>query len=374
MIFEHGGYKILVVDDVLANVLLLKVMLEQDGYKVVTASGAKEALVQLREEQPDLLLLDVLMPEMNGFELAKGLKELPEYHDLPIIFLTALDKPSEVAEGFRLGGSDFISKPFNKQELLARVKYQVSLIVAKRTIMKQTEILRKTIEGRDKLYSVIAHDLRSPMSAMKMILNVLCYKIDSDTVVNESLLEELRSANQIAEELFLLLDNLLKWTRSQLGLLVPIFQSYDLVELVRGLQGVFDFVAKQKNIVISLKAPQKMYVTIDIDMIKTVIRNILNNAIKYSYAGGTIEIAIYEQDQQAVIDVQDHGCGISEENQSKLLAIKTHYSTFGTNHEEGSGLGLLLANDFLTLNKGKLSFVSKEGVGSTFTVKLPTDA
>jgi two-component system sensor histidine kinase/response regulator len=231
MIFEYSSYTILVVDDIEANVLLLKVMLEHAGYNVITANGAAEAFQQIKENKPDLIILDVLMPEMDGFEFAKLLKSQPEYQDMPIIFLTALDKPSEVAQGFKVGGYDFVSKPFNKIELLARVKHQVSLIEAQRIISKQNKELKDTIEGRDKLYSVIAHDLRAPMSSMKMILNAVYLNIDEKSI-GKNKMEQLQAANQIAEELFTLLDNLLKWTRSQLKLLKPIFQLYNIVDWV----------------------------------------------------------------------------------------------------------------------------------------------
>lgn len=370
MIFDYSAYKILVVDDIPANVLLLKVMLEQEGYTVLTASNGKEAFGKIEEDRADLILMDVLMPEMSGFEFTKKLKEQPVYKDIPVIFLTALDKPSEVAEGFKVGGHDFVSKPFNRIELLARVRHQISLIAAQRTILQQTEELRKTIEGRDKLYSVIAHDLRAPMSSMKMILNALYFNIDKEAV-GENLFDELQAANRIAEELFSLLDNLLKWTRSQLSMLHPVTQTYDLSELLRGVVVVFESIAYSKNISISFNTPVKAEVKIDIDMLKTAIRNLLSNAIKYSYSGGSIDVEMRLDQNSVYVDITDHGCGISEENKLKLLNVKTHITTFGTNNEDGSGLGLLVANEFLELNNGTLSFVSQEDSGSTFTIQLP---
>ncbi|MDD2438158.1 MAG: hybrid sensor histidine kinase/response regulator [Massilibacteroides sp.] len=370
MIFEHSSYTILVVDDIAANVLLLKVMLEQEGYNVLTADGSKEAFQKVYENKPDIILLDVLMPEMDGFEFTEKLKSKPEYQDLPIIFLTALDKPSEIAQGFKVGGFDFVSKPFNKIELLARVKHQVSLIEAQRIILKQTKELQDTIVGRDKLYSVIAHDLRAPMSSMKMILNAVYFNIN-EASAGKDLVEQLQAANKIVEELFSLLDNLLKWTRTQLKLLQPVLQEYNLVELVKGLVSVFEMVAYSKDVHISFQAPEKAIVRIDIDMIKTAIRNLLSNAIKYSYHEGKIEVIVRLQGDLVAVDIIDHGCGIREENKSKLLNVATHYTTFGTDHEEGSGLGLLLAKEFLSLNNGQLKFVSREGLGTTFTIVLP---
>jgi two-component system sensor histidine kinase/response regulator len=151
MIKDFSGYKILVVDDIPANVLLLKMMLEQSGFGVLTAQGAEEAFSRLEEEQVDLILMDVLMPGVDGFELAKQLKEHSDYQEIPIIFLTALNAPSDVVKGFHLGANDFISKPFNKDELLVRVRHQLTLLEARRTIQQQTTELKSTIAGRDAL-------------------------------------------------------------------------------------------------------------------------------------------------------------------------------------------------------------------------------
>ena len=161
VVIDHSEYTILVVDDVVSNVLLLKVLLTNEKFKVVTANNGKDALVQAAEKQPDLILLDVMMPEMNGFEVSEKLKANPVTQNIPIIFLTALNTTSDIVKGFKVGANDFISKPFNKEELVIRVTHQISLVAAKRIILRQTEELRKTIMGRDKLYSVIAHDLRS---------------------------------------------------------------------------------------------------------------------------------------------------------------------------------------------------------------------
>jgi len=147
MLKDFSKYKILVVDDIPANILLLKVMLEQSKLQVFTAGSSKEAYTQLNKEPVDLILLDILMPEVNGFELAEQLKNNPDYQDIPIIFLTALNATSDIIKGFDLGADDFISKPFNKEELLVRVRYQLTLLEAKRTIQQQTVELKKPYPG-----------------------------------------------------------------------------------------------------------------------------------------------------------------------------------------------------------------------------------
>ena len=370
MEINPSEYKILIVDDVMSNVLLLKVLLTNEKFAIATASNGRQALEQVEKENPDLVLLDVMMPDMSGFEVAQHLKSNPNTADIPIIFLTALNSTADIVKGFQVGANDFISKPFNKEELIIRVTHQISLVAAKRLILSKTEELQRTIAGRDKLYSVIAHDLRSPMGSIKMVLNMLILNLPSEKIGAE-MYELLTMANQTTEDVFSLLDNMLKWTKSQIGKLNVVYQDVDLVEVTDGVIEIFSMVASLKKIRIREMKPEKMMVNADIDMLKTVVRNLLSNAIKFSKENSEVLVKMEEVDGMAVVSVQDYGCGISEEGQKKLLHTDTHFSTFGTNNEEGSGLGLLLCKDFVVKNGGKLWFTSKEGEGSIFSFSIP---
>ena len=243
-------YKVLIVDDVISNVLLLKVLLTNEKFNIVTAGNGTQALEQVKKEKPDLVLLDVMMPDISGFEVADE-----EMSEIPVIFLTTLNSTADIVKGFQVGGNDFISKPFNKEELIIRVTHQISLVAAKRIIIAQTEELRKTIIGRDKLYSVIAHDLRSPMGSIKMVLNMLILNLPSETIGSE-MYELLTMANQTTEDVFSLLDNLLKWTKSQIGKLKVVYQNIDMVEVVEGVSEIFTMVAGLKNIHIAVEIPE----------------------------------------------------------------------------------------------------------------------
>lgn len=370
MEINPSEYKILIVDDVMSNVLLLKVLLTNEKFAIATASNGRQALEQVEKENPDLVLLDVMMPDMSGFEVAQHLKSNPNTADIPIIFLTVLNSTADIVKGFQVGANDFISKPFNKEELIIRVTHQISLVAAKRLILSKTEELQRTIAGRDKLYSVIAHDLRSPMGSIKMVLNMLILNLPSEKIGAE-MYELLTMANQTTEDVFSLLDNLLKWTKSQIGKLNVVYQDVDLVEVTDGVIEIFSMVASLKKIRIHEMKPEKMMVNADIDMLKTVVRNLLSNAIKFSKENSEVLVKMEEVDGMAVVSVQNYGCGISEEGQKKLLHTDTHFSTFGTNNEEGSGLGLLLCKDFVVKNGGKLWFTSKEGEGSIFSFSIP---
>lgn len=370
MQINPSEFKLLIVDDVQSNVLLLKALLGKEGYQIAVAMNGQEALAVVEKENPDLILLDVMMPGMDGFEVAAKLKAQEQYKNVPIIFLTALDDTQSIVKGFQLGANDFISKPFRKEELMVRICHQLSLVAAKRIILQQTEELKKTIAGRDKLYSVIAHDLRSPMASMKMLLNTIMMSVEQDKVDPE-IFDMLEMSNKTSEEVFALLDNLLKWTKSQLGKLTVVPQTLNISELAEGVIDVMKPVAAIKNITIKFEKAEHYDVSVDIEMVKSVIRNLLSNAVKFSHNNSEIDVTVEPLDDKVVVSVIDHGKGIKQEDQPKLLQDATHFTTFGTNSEEGSGLGLLLCRDFVRKNGGELWFESEENVGSRFRFSIP---
>ena len=367
---DHSDYKILIVDDVVSNVLLLKVLLKNEKFKTVTASDGLEAIQQAEKELPDLILLDVMMPQMDGFETAMHLKNNPTTAGIPIIFLTALNSTQDIVKGFQAGANDFITKPFNKEELLVRVNHQISLVAAKKLILERTEELRKTIVGRDKLYSVIAHDLRSPLASIKMVLNMMVLGL-SENVIGKEMYQMLQMVNHSTEDVFSLLDNLLKWTKSQIGKLNVVYQDFRIDEVVEGVLDIFSLVSKSKNIQLVNDSIDTVTVHADVDMVKTILRNLLSNALKFSYEGSQIIIGSQVETDKIIVSVKDSGRGMSAEDKEKLLKTETHFSRYGTNNEEGSGLGLLLCQDFAIKNGGDLWFESEEGKGSTFFFSIP---
>ena len=235
---NRSDYKILVVDDVMSNVLLLKVLLTNEKFQVITANGGNKCVEMAKSEHPDLILLDVMRPDISGFDTAVILKKDPDTADIPIIFLTALNAPSDLVHGFQVGANDFLSKPFSKEELIMRVMHQISLVAAKRIIVQQNDELKRTIGNRDKMYSVIAHDLRSPMASIRMVLNLVVNCLSRE-VVGDEIFDLIDKANRESEETHDLLDNLLKWTKSQTGRLNVVFQDFDLAEVVPGVVDIF---------------------------------------------------------------------------------------------------------------------------------------
>lgn len=365
---NRSDYKILIVDDVVSNVLLLKILLTNEKFNVCTANCGNMCIEQARAEKPDLILLDVMMPDISGFDTAVILKKDPELKDIPIIFLTALNSPQDLVKGFQVGASDFLSKPFNKEELVVRVMHQIALVAAKRLIEKQNRDLQATISNRDKMYSVIAHDLRSPMASIRMVLNLAVSAV-SPEVVGPEIFELLDKANKESEEVHDLLDNLLKWTKSQTGRLNVVLQDLDLNDIIPGVVDIFEMIAATKHIKLSYNGGSTL-VRADNDMLKTIVRNFMSNAIKFSPENSTIEIIVTTADTSfARISVRDHGVGIAAERLGSIF--HKGETTYGTGGEEGSGLGLQLCQDFARKIGGDVMVESVEGEGSTFTVMVP---
>lgn len=366
---NRGDYKILVVDDVVSNVLLLKILLTNEGFQIITANNGEECIETAKTEKPDLILLDVMMPGISGFDTAVILKKEAETQEIPIIFLTALNNPSELVHGFQVGANDFLTKPFNKEELVMRVMHQVQLVAAKRIIVRQNEELKRTISNRDKMYSVIAHDLRSPMASIRMVLNLVVSAISPD-VIGPEMFELLDKANKESEETHDLLDNLLKWTKSQTGRINVVYQDFDINEVIPGVVEIFSMIAFTKKITLEYKPNcDKLVVRADNDMLKTVVRNFLSNAVKFSPENSTIEIITGIEGEYAKISIRDHGVGIAPERLGELF--HKGETTYGTSGEEGSGLGLQLCADFARKNGGDVAVESVLGEGSTFSVLVP---
>ena len=364
-----SDYKILIVDDVMSNVLLLKILLSNEKYQVCTANCGNACIEQAKAEKPDLILLDVMMPDISGFDAAQILKKSPETAHIPIIFLTALNNPNDLVHGFQVGASDFLTKPFNKEELVVRVFHQIKLVAATRIIEKQNAELRATISNRDKMYSVIAHDLRSPMASIRMVLNLVVNSMSAD-MVGPELFELLDKANRESEEVHDLLDNLLKWTKSQTGRLNVVRQELDLNDIIPGVVDIFEMIALTKKIKLVYQGSNSPIVAVvDNDMLKTIVRNFLSNAIKFSPEESTVDISLSVEGDFAKISVHDHGVGIDQERLDSIF--KKGDTTYGTGGEEGSGLGLLLCADFARKNDGDVMVESVLGEGSTFSVLVP---
>ena len=303
---------------------------------------------------------------MDGYEVLQHLKSNPETNNIPVIIMSALSDMQSIVKGYQLGATEYVTKPFQREELVKRVAHRYELFSIKR--IKQE--LENTIESRDTLYSVIAHDLRSPPGSLKMMNNAILMMVDKNQVSDE-VYEMLQMMNKTSEEIFQLLDNLLKWAKNRLNKQNIYRQQVDINSIVNSTAEIFIPMATQKGISIMLEGLDKELMgSTDIDMVKTIVRNLISNAVKFSYEKGLITVSTKTDGDFVVVSVKDSGKGIKKEDQGKLLRSNTHFTSYGTNNEKGSGLGLMLCKDFVEQLGGKLWFDSEEGKGTTFYFSL----
>lgn len=361
-----SDYTILIVDDVPTNVMLVQAILKKQGYTLLTADNGPKALEICEAKLPNLVLLDIMMPGMDGYEVLKRLKDNPKTNHIPVIIMSALSDMQSIVKGYQLGAIEYVTKPFQREELLKRVAHRYELFCIKRIKSE----LEDTIESRDKLYSVIAHDLRSPLGSLKMMNNAVSMMVDKDKIGPE-VYEMIQMMNKTSEEIFLLLDNLLKWAKNRLNKQRIYKQPTDINSIIDSTVEIYIPVAAQKEVkIVPEGLGEELDGVVDIDMLKTIVRNLVSNAIKFSEPGGSVVVKTRKDGDFVEVSVKDNGIGIKPEDQDKLLKPNTHFTTYGTSNEKGSGLGLMLCKDFVELHDGKLWFESEQGEGTTFFFTL----
>ncbi len=353
---------ILIVDDIPTNIQVIGNLLRINGYDIAFTDNGKDAIEMAQNNNYDLILLDIMMPVMDGYEVCKTLKNIQGTKSIPIIFLTAKSDPASLVKGFDLGAVDFVTKPFKTPELLARVQTHI-------TLKKTTEELQATNAMKDKLMSIIAHDLRGPVGNFGSALTMLIENLD--TFNQQMLCETMNELNVSASRVFELLENLLAWARSQNNEIEFQPVTFNICNVITNNIELLENSASQKQISFIRNFPKNIEISADINMINTVLRNLLTNAIKYSNAGGKIEIKVQDKNHKALISVRDFGVGIDKNNLENIFSPNRYYSTYGTSNEKGTGLGLKLCKDFVTRNRGEIFVESRPGHGSIFSFTLP---
>ncbi len=240
-------------------------------------------------------------------------------------------------------------------------------------INKENEIrLQELNATKDKLFSIIAHDLRSPFNAI-LGFSELLINNTKDIEVDKSE-KYLGIINSSAKNTLILLDNLLKWAKSQTGQFIYKPEKINLSAIVREILEISNSIAKLKNISLNYIQTDDIEVHADVNMLKTILRNLISNAIKYTHSNGEIAISAVQNQNNIEITVSDNGIGMSEETRNKLFKIDTVITTSGTADEKGSGLGLILCKEFMDKLGGKIWVESELGKGSDFKFTLPLNS
>jgi two-component system, sensor histidine kinase and response regulator len=360
---------ILIVDDQPENLRLLAEMLKYKGYAVRLLREGHMVLSSALNSSPDLILLDIMMPDMSGYEVCQQLKSDERTCDIPVIFISALDDVTDKVKGFAVGGVDYITKPFQQEEVLARVTTHVTLRKAQQQLHRQNAQLQELNASKDTFFSIISHDLRSPFQALFVYAQMLVKHVGHyppDTIK--------AYANNIylsANRLFALLENLLTWSLLQRGVMEYTPKPLKLAEMVADTILLFRTTAAQKQVNLVFEISDELVVYGDESMLKTVLRNLISNALKFSNAEDRIIVSSHPREEWIEVAVADTGIGIAPEALLKLFRVDKKHSTAGTAGEKGSGLGLSLCQDLIQQHGGTIWVESEQGTGTTFTFTLP---
>lgn len=351
------------VDDVPKNLQVLGTLLAKFECELAVAMNGQQALSTVDKINPDLILLDVMMPVMDGHETCKKLKSNPKTKDIPVIFLSAKTETEDIVKGFDLGAVDYISKPFIGSELIARVRTHLELKAAKQK-------LEEEVGTKNKFFSIMSHDLRGAFGIIMSFVQLI--QENREYLSQEEIDELLDDIGKTSTNTLELLENLLKWARSQTGAIQFSPEAVNIKETCKEIIDQHKDIAVAKEIKLHFEDNFRQEVFADLNMILVVLRNLISNAIKFTPKGGDILLSIEHSNDSAKISVKDTGVGIPAEHVNNLFHIDKKTTTQGTENEQGNGLGLILCKEFVEYNKGKISVESKVGQGTTISFTLPT--
>jgi two-component system, sensor histidine kinase and response regulator len=355
---------ILLVDDSPINLQVLGTILEGTYTTAVARDGA-QALECIAQRRPDLILLDIMMPEMNGFEVCERLQAEPETRDIPVIFLTAKTETTDLVKGLRMGAVDYITKPFHKEELLARVSTHLALRQARQELQE----LNAT---KDRFFSIMAHDLRAPFNGLLGLTEVIMNNLDRYDP--ERLKYMLGLQLDAVNNVFALLENLLTWSRVQRGAFEFLPQRVSLDDLVNRNIALLLPASAQKAITVASHIDGALLVSADLNMLDTVVRNVLSNAVKFTPTGGSVTVSAVRRGDQVEVCVADTGIGIDADGLDKLFRIDAQYRRPGTANERGTGLGLILCKEFIERHGGAMWITSTVNAGANVFFTLPLES
>ena len=343
---------ILIVDDTPANVLLLVRMLTERGYNPRPVLSGKLALQAARAEPPDLILLDIAMPEMNGYEVCELLKADEALKEIPIIFISALNETIDKVKAFRVGGVDYVTKPFQFEEVYARVQTHLQL--------RRLEMLR------DDLTHMIIHDLRNPLSVIFYFLEILAIR-EANNLSAETW-KLVAVARSSAEDIRKLIASILDVSKMEAGEIKLHCESCDLVALIRSVVATTQPLPGNRSITMD-EAESFPTIMADVGLIRRVLQNLLSNAIKYTPDGGAIRIVATRSNSQVRIAIADVGPGIAPEHHLRIF--EKFGQVYDCNSRLGTGLGLTFCKLAIESHGGCIGVESEVGKGSTFWITLP---
>lgn len=376
-----SDFLVLIVDDTEANVILLSHVLKAEGFNIMVAFNGADTLEILEARKPDLILLDVMMPEMSGYEVCSRINEIDDLKHIPVIFLSALSETSNKVEGFESGGVDYITKPFQKEEVLARIKNHLYLAKLQKEREEQIQVLKEReaeLENlnrkKDSLIRMVSHDIKNPLVGIVGITKMINERPDMLDQQKKEMLEAVeKSGAKLLDMVQTMLDN----------------DSSNSFKEELNTRVVY--LGKLIDRVISVNKPKAIFkeiglgvadtdfegsMILDEEKIEVLLNNLVSNALKFTPKGGKVSLSFSHEGDHGLFKVSDTGIGIPEESREGLFSSREDVKrevVLGTNGEKGTGLGLDVVLKYVELHNGKIWVESKVGEGSTFYIQLPTE-
>ncbi|HET6632794.1 MAG TPA: hybrid sensor histidine kinase/response regulator [Rhodanobacteraceae bacterium] len=355
------GAAILVVDDQQSNLELLGELLTRQKYRVMSALGGRQALLVAAARKPELVLLDMRMPDLSGIEVCRRLHKLEGLGDVPVVFLTAATDHDSLVEAFSVGAADYLVKPFVADELLARVRTHL-------TIKRSRARLAALAREREDLTIIVAHDLKNPLANIRFAAKLLQQRdIDDDS-------------HQLAEDILASANEALSFIKRYLGtrergeqLRALEVDSFDLAELAAEAASLQKAAAKAADVGIVIDDGDTVLARGDRMATRNVLQNLLANAIHHSPRGSNVHVVVERSyDGSAQCLVLDRGPGISSRNQELLFKRFARLASEGRpNNSQSTGLGLAIAKHDIDAMHGHLWYEPRAGGGSAFGFVLP---
>jgi two-component system, sensor histidine kinase and response regulator len=364
---RSASASILVVDDTIENLRLLGSMLGEQEYEVRPVTSGRQALLAAEHDPPDLILLDINMPDMNGYEVCRRLKAIDALKEIPVVFLTALTDVSDKVQAFEAGGVDYITKPFELAEVVARVRTHLQLRRTQVELALSYQRLQALERARDDLVHMIVHDMRSPLMVLMGSLSLL--ELAAETGRRPADPIDLRAAMAAAGDLNRMAKDVLDVSRLEKAEMPIVRTDCDLVELAAGVEASLGAWERDRRIALRGGAPVR--VRCDPGLVRRILENLIGNAIKHTPSGSEVEIAVTADAARARVEVLDRGPGIPPEARERIFE---KYGAMQMRHDStyhSVGLGLAFCKAAVDAHGGTIGVAPRDAGGSCFWFELP---
>jgi signal transduction histidine kinase len=358
---------ILVVDDTPANLQMLVGMLKLSGYRPRPVTSGAQALQAARAEPPHLILLDVNMPEMNGFEVCAQLKADPLLSAIPVIFISAMTDTLDKVRGFQAGAVDYVTKPFQVDEVRARVAAHLELRRQREELQSSYEKLRRSEQMRDELVHMIVHDLRSPLTAMVANLELLR---EDGASLSEASREDVARSLHTARHMMRLINGVLDVSKMEADKMILQRSECDLIALVGAVLADFKGLIGARALSFEHTEPS-LVALVDEQVLTRIVQNLLANALRVTQAKGNIRVSLAAQGEAIILRVSDDGPGVAPELRERIFEKFAQAEDRKTRKTQTSGLGLTFCKLAVEAHGGQIGVDSEPGKGASFWFTLP---